>query len=46
MVLIVLSRAPETQQVVRSFPAVVDYAQRIHNRYFQIIPRWSREAVC
>lgn len=34
IVLTAFDRAPETQQVVRSFPAVVDYARRIHSRYF------------
>ena len=30
----VVVRAPETQKIVRSLPSVMDYAQRIHNRYF------------
>ncbi|PLB53576.1 hypothetical protein P170DRAFT_349274 [Aspergillus steynii IBT 23096] len=33
--------APETQQIIRSFPAVVDYARRIHDRYFPDYVLWE-----
>ncbi len=36
-----LLRGPESQKVVKSFPAVVDYAQRIHDRYFPDYARWE-----
>lgn len=26
--------APESQKVVKSFPTILDYARRIHDRYF------------
>ena len=37
----VLHRAPESQELVRSFPAIVDYATRIHERYFPDYERWE-----
>lgn len=28
------SRGPESREIVRGFPTVVEYARRIHDRYF------------
>ena len=36
-----LIRAPDTEQVVRSFPAVMEYAKRIHDRYYSDYERWQ-----
>ncbi|KAK1148872.1 hypothetical protein N8T08_008757 [Aspergillus melleus] len=33
--------APETQRTIRSFPALVDYARRIHDRYFPDYALWE-----
>lgn len=41
IVLIVLARGPESQKVVKSFPAVGDYARRIHDRYFPDYACWE-----
>ncbi|KAL1971165.1 hypothetical protein VTN77DRAFT_116 [Rasamsonia byssochlamydoides] len=40
---LVCSAGPESQKVVRSFPAIIDYARRIHNRYFPdyVSPTWE-----
>jgi len=35
------ARAPESKKVVKSFPTVVDYARRIHNRYFVDYTCWE-----
>ncbi|KAK3331642.1 hypothetical protein B0T19DRAFT_482098 [Cercophora scortea] len=35
--------APETQKMVRSFPVLVDYARRIHARYFSDYDLWEDE---
>lgn len=37
----VCEAAPETRKVVRSFPAVVDYARRIHECYFPDYTYWE-----
>jgi hypothetical protein len=37
----VLARAPETKKVLKSLPAVVDYAQRIHDHYFPDYVCWE-----
>ena len=37
----VVARAPESRKVVNSFPAVVDYARRIHDRYFPDYVCWE-----
>lgn len=36
-----LARAPESQRVVKSFPAVLEYARRIHDRYFPDFVSWE-----
>ena len=36
-----LVRAPDSNEAVRSFPAVLDYASRIHDRYFPDYERWD-----
>ncbi|KAB8255711.1 hypothetical protein BDV32DRAFT_161667 [Aspergillus pseudonomiae] len=33
--------APDTQKVVRGYPAVVDYARRIHDKYFPDYALWA-----
>ncbi|OGM46726.1 glutathione S-transferase [Aspergillus bombycis] len=33
--------APNTQKVVRGYPAVVDYARRIHDKYFPDYALWA-----
>ncbi|KAE8149440.1 hypothetical protein BDV25DRAFT_167867 [Aspergillus avenaceus] len=33
--------APETQKIIRSFPTLVDYARRIHERYFPDYALWE-----
>ncbi|MCJ1382990.1 hypothetical protein MMC17_006103 [Xylographa soralifera] len=38
---LVCTAAPETGQVVRSFPVVVEYARRIHDRYFPDYTLWE-----
>ncbi|GME51029.1 Glutathione s-transferase [Neofusicoccum parvum] len=38
---LICSAAPESQKVVRSFPVVLEYAQRIHDRYFPDYQRWE-----
>ena len=35
------SRGPESWELVTSLPTVIDYAERIHNRYFPDYPRWK-----
>ncbi|KAK0735376.1 hypothetical protein B0T21DRAFT_289712 [Apiosordaria backusii] len=35
--------APETGRLVRSYPVVVDYARRIHDRYFGDYDLWEEE---
>lgn len=42
-VLLILFRSLESQKVVRSFPIILDYARRIHDRYFPDYPRWADE---
>ncbi|KAL2162930.1 hypothetical protein VTH06DRAFT_6766 [Thermothelomyces fergusii] len=34
-------QAPATKEIIRSFPVVVDYASRIHDRYFNDYERWA-----
>jgi len=38
---LVCPAAPETQRVVRGFPVLVDYARRIHGRYFREYELWA-----
>ncbi|KAG9570599.1 hypothetical protein KCU71_g1068, partial [Aureobasidium melanogenum] len=38
---LVCSAAPDSQVVVRSFPVVMDYAKRIHDRYFPDYKAWN-----
>lgn len=33
--------SPESKEVVRSLPAVMDYATRIHERYFPDYEKWD-----
>ena len=40
-VLTVLHRCPESQKVVRSLPTIVEYARRIHDRYFPDYTCWE-----
>ncbi|KAK0667413.1 putative glutathione S-transferase [Cercophora samala] len=37
------SAAPETGRLVRSYPAVVEYANRIHDHYFEDYDIWKEE---
>lgn len=41
VMLMVFARAPESQRMVKSFPSVLDYAQRIHRRYFPEFSSWE-----
>ncbi|KAL2195185.1 hypothetical protein P885DRAFT_41026 [Corynascus similis CBS 632.67] len=34
-------QAPTTNEIIRSFPVVMDYAARIHNQYFSDYKRWT-----
>lgn len=34
-------RAPDSQKVVKGLPTVVEYAERIHDRYFPDYKRWD-----
>jgi len=34
-------RSPETKKILKSFPAVEDYARRIHDRYFPDYECWE-----
>ncbi|PGH23129.1 hypothetical protein AJ80_02759 [Polytolypa hystricis UAMH7299] len=38
---LVCASAPESQQIIRSFPVVLDYARRIHARYFPDYECWE-----
>ncbi|KAI2627777.1 hypothetical protein GGR54DRAFT_636899 [Hypoxylon sp. NC1633] len=38
---LVCHAAPETQSTVRSHPVLLDYASRIHDRYFPDYEKWS-----
>ena len=38
---LVCAAAPETQKLVKSLPAVMDYATRIHDRYFPDYELWE-----
>ncbi|RAL12428.1 glutathione S-transferase family protein [Aspergillus homomorphus CBS 101889] len=38
---LICSACPESQAIVRSFPAVVNYARRIHERYFPEYTYWE-----
>ncbi|RMZ85506.1 hypothetical protein DV736_g6571, partial [Chaetothyriales sp. CBS 134916] len=38
---LVCQAAPDTEKIVRSFPIVMDYARRIHDRYFSDYERWQ-----
>ncbi|KAH6641283.1 hypothetical protein F5144DRAFT_126838 [Chaetomium tenue] len=35
------AQAPATEQIVRSFPVIVDYARRIHEQYFSDYELWK-----
>jgi len=37
----ITSRAPETQNIIRSFPTIMDYADKIHNHYFPDYEHWE-----
>ncbi|CAP73010.1 uncharacterized protein PODANS_2_4340 [Podospora anserina S mat+] len=37
------SAAPETGRLVRGYPALVEYARRIHDRYFEEYDLWEEE---
>lgn len=39
--IIILFRAVESQQVIRGFPMLMDYAKRIHDRYFPEYEFWD-----
>ncbi|KAK5999298.1 hypothetical protein QM012_005623 [Aureobasidium pullulans] len=39
---LVCSAAPKTQVVVRGFPVIVDYARRIHDRFFPDYTNWDQ----
>ena len=34
-------RAPETQKILRSFPTIMDYADKIHQHYFPDYEHWE-----
>ncbi|TVY47840.1 Failed axon connections-like protein [Lachnellula cervina] len=38
---LVFFRGPESRGIVKSFPALLDYAERIHNRYFPDYAHWE-----
>lgn len=38
--------APDSQKVVRSFPVVLEYARRIHEKYFPDYQRWDDRGSC
>jgi hypothetical protein len=37
---LVCTACPESREVVRGFPVLVEYAERIHERYFPDYERW------
>lgn len=37
----ITSRAPETQKIIRSFPSIMEYADKIHNHYFPNYEHWE-----
>lgn len=39
--LIMNCRAPDSQKVVRGFPVLLEYADRIHDKYFPDYEKWS-----
>ncbi|OTA58347.1 hypothetical protein K449DRAFT_354577 [Hypoxylon sp. EC38] len=38
---LICTAGPDSQKVVRSFPAILDYAGRIHDRYFPDYEKWA-----
>ncbi|TVY32874.1 Failed axon connections-like protein [Lachnellula subtilissima] len=38
---LVCRAGPESQKIVKGFPALLDYAERIHNRYFPDYAHWE-----
>ncbi|KAI1398861.1 putative glutathione S-transferase [Hypoxylon fuscum] len=38
---LICTAAPDSQRVVKTFPVLVDYADRIHDRYFPDYEKWS-----
>ncbi|KAF7521339.1 hypothetical protein G7054_g12490 [Neopestalotiopsis clavispora] len=38
---LISTAAPDSQRVVKGFPVIVDYAQRIQDRYFPDYEKWS-----
>ena len=36
-----ISRGPETQKVLRTFPIIMDYADKIHKHYFPDYEHWE-----
>jgi hypothetical protein len=43
--LLTLRRAPETHKIISSYPAIIDYAKRIHDRYFDDYALWDDKDV-
>ncbi|GAD97832.1 conserved hypothetical protein [Paecilomyces variotii No. 5] len=41
---LVCTACPESQQLVKQFPAILDYAGRIHDRYFPDYSKWNHAA--
>lgn len=35
------NRAPDSREVVKGFPVVLEYAERIHDRYFPDYEKWA-----
>ncbi|KAI1775343.1 hypothetical protein F4818DRAFT_416348 [Hypoxylon cercidicola] len=38
---LICTAAPDSQKVVKSFPVLLDYADRIHDRYFPDYEKWT-----
>ncbi|KAI0828429.1 hypothetical protein F5Y06DRAFT_283176 [Hypoxylon sp. FL0890] len=38
---LICTAGPDSQKVVRSFPVILDYASRIHDRYFPDYEKWD-----
>ena len=36
-----LNSAPESREVIKSYPVLIDYASRIHKQYFPDYAHWD-----
>jgi hypothetical protein len=38
---LILGRGPTSREIVKGYPALVDYARRIHDKYFPDYELWE-----